>query len=333
MFDLLKRDDVPNAEAKELPEGIRGVAWQQEAGEEQQHPHLQMYMQTYRKTTPLRAAALLKLQPGEYHIEIARGTTKQNLDYVSKDSTRMEGFIPRKMGEFTNQGQRCDLDALYEASKSKSMVQMWEEHGADMMRYHKSVAACQAALAKPRGISKVNGKWVVSRENAEVILYLGRTGTGKSTAAMEYALRRFDGNVYFKPSVKTWWDGYHGQPCVLIDDYAGTRVNGAPCGRPFNRVAIAGDWPIEYLLGVLQNKPFTSEVKGSTVELQATCFIITTNMDIDEMYPSANESHKAALRRRITHRRILDVKHEPGTEEVVDLTQEEAPATLFSDGW
>lgn len=86
---------------------------------------------------------------------------------------------------------------------------------------------------------------------------------------------------YVKASYNTWWDGYRGEPVVIIDEFT-------------------GQWPIAYLLLVLDRYPMTIEVKGATTKLAARAFMITSNIPPAEWYINASLEQKAALERRIT---------------------------------
>lgn len=86
---------------------------------------------------------------------------------------------------------------------------------------------------------------------------------------------------YVKPSYNTWWDGYRGEPVVIIDEYS-------------------GQWNIDYLLLVLDRYPMKVEVKGGTTNLAARSILMTSNVPPAEWYLNASLEKKAALARRIS---------------------------------
>jgi len=106
----------------------------------------------------------------------------------------------------------------------------------------------------------------------------GPSGTGKSKLAYEL-MEAQNEQFYAKVPFNTWWDGYEGEANVLIDEYA-------------------GQWPLDYLLVVLDRYRVRAEIKGTTWPLSATTFIITSNLHPTDWYPTAREEHKAALMRR-----------------------------------
>jgi len=90
-------------------------------------------------------------------------------------------------------------------------------------------------------------------------------------------------NAYHKPDDK-WWNGYVGQDTVVIDDFAG------------------GHLTFTSLKLVLDKGPFTCQIKGSHVQLEASTFVITSNYHPKYWYASTvlGDHGEAAICRRIT---------------------------------
>jgi hypothetical protein len=106
--------------------------------------------------------------------------------------------------------------------------------------------------------------------------YWGPPGTGKShKARADYP------NSYLKSQNK-WWDGYQGQPTVIIDDLD------TDCLAHHLKI-----WADKYSC--------SGEVKGGTVPLQHTALIVTSNYAIEQLFK--DEIMAAAIRRRfkVTH--------------------------------
>lgn len=82
----------------------------------------------------------------------------------------------------------------------------------------------------------------------------GKTGTGKS----RYIRDNYPNQAYFKPQNK-WWDGYHGQKIVLIDDFD-----------------LSGQCLGHYLKIWADCYSFVAEVKGSTLKPVIEKFYITS---------------------------------------------------------
>jgi len=244
--------------------------------------HYQVYCQMKRKCRWQAVAKVFNLPKGSYHAEVARGTWEDNRKYCSKEESRAPGTFPLILGEPVTQGQRTDLTQLTNmVSSGASMQQIAQAMPKEYLKYHRGVQALQAALAKPRDATCPNVVWVI----------WGSTGTGKTTKAHRELRSRFDERYYVKETMTTWWDGYQGEPGVLIDDYD-------------------GNWPISYLLTILHEHPEQTQVKGAFTKLRAKFFVITSNKHPSEWYLNADLAHRAALLRRITRIVAMDVKEE-----------------------
>ena len=139
--------------------------------------------------------------------------------------------------------------------------ELWQNHSKWMLRHHNGVAAFQRAVQPQQH----------PRPTPKVIFLYGEPGTGKSWSA------RNTTETYFAKANGQWWDGYTNQETVIFDDFY-------------------GDEKLSDMLRWLSELPIRVPVKGSTVQLKATQFIITSNKHIQDMY-----KHTEALMRRITH--------------------------------
>lgn len=98
------------------------LAYQLERGEDEGTPHVQGYLQTNFKTDVYKLtdklAEYLRVRP---HVETCKGSSDDNLAYVSKEDTRVVGsdpFVfgpPRAIPARGGQGQRTDLLAVQAA--------------------------------------------------------------------------------------------------------------------------------------------------------------------------------------------------------------------------
>lgn len=111
----------------------------------------------------------------------------------------------------------------------------------------------------------------------EVIVFWGRTGSGKSRRAWDEAGL----DAYPKDPRSKFWDGYRNQKHVVVDEFR-------------------GGIDISHVLRWFDRYPVVVEVKGSAVVLQATKIWITSNISPDDWYPELDNETKAALRRRLT---------------------------------
>ena len=108
-------------------------------------------------------------------------------------------------------------------------------------------------------------------------VFWGPSGLGKSRRAWDEATLE----AYSKNPRTKWWDGYRGQPNVVIDEFR-------------------GGIDVSYLLRWLDRYPVCVEIKGSQLPLDATTFWITSNLDPRSWYPDLDEDTKQALLRRLT---------------------------------
>lgn len=238
------------------------------------------------------------------HLETARGTDADNQKYCKKD-----GEIVIEHGVPTTQGQRNDIAAAISTlmDSGGSLKRVAEHHGPTYVKYYRGLTALKAMVCPtpPRDYK------------TDVYVYWGCPGSGKSKLAYERAntlgrgayvrSTRTDGTgteplstggecsdtlavsvtdlVFYKPRGQ-WWDGYNGQPSVVIDDFYG--------------------W-IKYdeLLKVCDRYPHKVEVKGGYVEFTSKYIFITSNQSVDGWYKFDNYN-PAAIYRRITELRHFD---------------------------
>lgn len=119
------------------------------------------------------------------------------------------------------------------------------------------------------------------RQNVEVNVYYGVTGSGKSHRAFEEAAGH--GPYYVKSPTTKWWDGYRGEKNVIIDEFRGVIS-------------------IEHLLKWLDKYPCRVEEKGGDLPLQATRFWLLSNKEpYNGWYPDVDLETRLALGRRLTN--------------------------------
>lgn len=242
---------------------IKYVVGQQEQCPTSGKIHWQVYMHT---KNAIRHAAMRKMLPGA-HIEAARGTTDENIQYCTKDDTYYDRRFEYGKRPGSEQGKRSDLLVA-------GMAIIAGDNLRDVVQNH-----IETYIKYSRGIDKVIGLFGKQRnaEAVSVLVWIGEPGTGKSYAARKYAERYHEDDYYYKEPTTKWWDGYSGQSCVIIDDFA-------------------GELDYRYLLRVLDIYPMQVETKGGSCQLLATTFLITSNIPVAKWYPG----DITALQRRIT---------------------------------
>lgn len=105
-------------------------------------------------------------------------------------------------------------------------------------------------------------EWALSPRGSMTIglMLTGEAGKGKSKIA--YNIGSFLGDVYFKDSTK-WWNGYQGQPTVIVDDYR----------RGFTE---------DFWLRLLDRYPLRVETKGGYVNFNSKVVFVTSNETLSQ---------------------------------------------------
>lgn len=266
------------------PDKIGFIVCQLEAGEETGTPHLQGYIELPARQRMSGVKSILADLgvPNHVHLEARRGNQAQAIEYCTKDETREDG--PWEQGTQTEQrqGKRNDLLALRDAVKEKrGFVDIADDDSIcpSLLKYHKAAEllrnAYQLAEVKDDEFRLI-----------DVIVLHGPTGSGKTREAVA------DGAYKWNPSSPEWWDGYQGEPTILIDE--------------FN-----GQVKITRMLQLLDGYKLRLPIKCSFSYARWTKVYITSNKSPDNWYkikdPSApfetggvDPKHVEALKRRIT---------------------------------
>lgn len=106
----------------------------------------------------------------------------------------------------------------------------------------------------------------------------GPSGCGKTRRVFtEHAIN----DIYLKEPTTKWWDGYRGQPVVLIDDLHERDARGL--------VSFLKRWGDRY--------PFPAEVKGGMITIRPRLIVVTSQWDIDHSFAGLQEDIDAINRR------------------------------------
>ncbi len=251
-FDLVAHDGRNPGD-----DGVRYLCYGVETCPETNRKHHQGWTQ-FEKPVSL-ASAKLRLGLPRAHFEIMRGSCEQADRYSAKDG---EVF---RIGEYIQMGQRTDIDEIRVLlAGGSSTLDVAEANFPLWCRFRQSFYTYQQLCL---------GRSANPYRPLRVFLLAGRTRCGKTRLALKYASYIIGG------SQLQWWDGYTGQKCICIDDYADQ-----------------GD--VGWLLRLLDGHKLRLPVKGAhTWALWDTVFV-TTNLPV--LLSQAAPEHQDAFRARLT---------------------------------
>lgn len=244
--------------------GAEYTVYGKEVGD-QGTPHLQGYV--YFKT--LKSMKQLKKILTTAHLEPRNGTHEQARNYCVKDGDITEyGTPPAKNGGDTVAERIRKNKRLRENTLEESL-----ENGDVSFLQLKKLKECKLVLAQEGAAYTADGTrglWIH-----------GPPGTGKTHYARSYD------DVFFIKSQNKWWDGYSGEKTVVLDDLD---MQGSCLGHHLK--IWADKWAC------------TGEVKGGTVNLKHTRFIVTSNYTPEQLWPE-DEQMKKAIERRFELKQLL----------------------------
>lgn len=245
-------------------EVVAFISWGFEIAPTTGTPHLQGQLEL---RAQLRWNQVRSLLGPQAWLAVRRGTFEQAEEYVEKGGEH-EQYGERVSSE--RRGQRQDLVHLREDLNSGSTLRyIAQNHFSAFIRYQRGILAYRLLHATPR-------TW-----RTEVIVYWGRTGTGKTEAVYEN-LQSLD-DLWTQAVNGKWFDGYDDHPYALIDEF-----------KP-------AQFDITFLLRLLDRYPMRVEVKGGFTNWAPREIYLTSNMDPSTWYLNALPEHRAALKRRIGH--------------------------------
>lgn len=198
------------------------------------------------------------------HVEIAKGSSDQNIKYCSKEPR--VGQIYR-YGDPPRTSKRKLKDMVQMIRDGNSLLQCYEEDCVGYANWHKKLKAVQNLEFQKR-----------SRKfrTLEVLVYVGDAGSGKTRHALE-----IDPDLFIVPNPENnrlWFDGYQGEKTILIDDFYG--------------------WiKYHHLLRILDGYQIQMQTKGGFVWGLWERVIITSNKHPKDWY---KVGMTAALKRRLT---------------------------------
>lgn len=244
-FTINNFDEGTEAFLQDLP--CRYIIYGYELAPTTGHPHFQGYVYFDNPRSPAGVSKDIK-----GHIEIAKGAPEQNFDYCSKD------------GHYYERGQRPISDKAKGENEKLRFKRARElalagDFGAiddDIyIRY-------QTSLKRMHREDRPRPTDLTARAKYGVWIH-GPPRTGKShKARTEYQ------PLYLK-DINKWWDDYHGEDNVLIDELD-------PDHAKF-MTTLLKKW--------VDRWTFAAEVKGGRLLARPNLIIVTSNYSIEDCFP------------------------------------------------
>lgn len=247
--------------------------------------HFQCYFEFLKKT---RKSTLMKQFPHCYW-DKRRGSTRDAINYCSKEETRIEG--PWSWGEATGNYDEIPTNVGFHTTvgdkrKRPSALQMVVEKMVKHSMTPNDVAReyPDVFVRHSQGLNKLAVAIQPKRDSkTTVIVYYGIPESGKTRSAWEMAREYYkDDEIYsydkISISSQEWWENYNNQKCVIIDEFGGSTLS----------------W--ERLLKLLDRYPVFVPFKGGSASFAAELVIITSNYPPSSWFPN---NDFRALRRRI----------------------------------
>lgn len=248
------------------------VMGKRETGGRTGYQHYHLYIEMVRKCALSTLKGVINVR--DCHAETRLGRQVDAITYATKQGIELE------IGEKDAQGKRTDiLDVkhLLEEGRSLLDVARQDAHFATVMHNLRSLTTYQLDIRK-----------VQVRETApeapEVIVYVGRSGTGKSWNCRNDPDYRRDGFKFMvQQSGKCYFDGYNGETVLWFDEFSGATME-------FSK-----------FLQLADMYEFTGEIKGGSVEVFRKKILISTTIWPHEWWTCENfRRDPIQLWRRIT---------------------------------
>lgn len=252
---------------------MKFIVFEQEKGDETETPHLQGYFKlTGQKQRRWIMAHLEGFQRA--HLEVAKGTDQQNIDYCTKDNNNvvMEGDY-RQPGKGTSSKVWDDIRDMIKEGATASEI--------------RDAYPCQY-MARMSGITQWicevyndlhQDPWDGNLKDKNIWIW-GPAGTGKSRWARTLAGQKFNKNL------NKWWDGYAQQQVVILEDLDPNR-----CTALTQHIKI---WADRY--------PFQAEVKGGTRPVYPDYhLVVTSNYSPEQCFPNTEDLDAITRRFHVVH--------------------------------
>lgn len=217
------------------------------------------------------------------HCELRKGSRSQAIAYCKKQESRVQGTEPFEHGDCpVSEENKSQLQQVAtRINNGATYAELCAEYPTAVIRYDRGLKSL---------ITQRDRQQPMSYRALRVLVLSGPPGCGKTKWAFDYITKFHGGRAYHKSytsGTSSWWDGYDGQRCILVDDFEGTA-------------------PIEELLHLLGGYGHNREyaTKGGFTRLDGIeTVIFTTNSEPTNWYGYRRDIPRVktdALLRRIT---------------------------------
>lgn len=251
-FTINNYSDKDDVNIDQLKSKVKYMIYGKEIGE-LGTPHYQGYIYLKHQKT---FTAMKKLLEGA-HLEVAKSTPINNINYCKKEGDYIE------FGEPPQQGKRTDID------KVKEVIDTHPNRPMTVLMQTDVNFQCVRLAEKYLLYTEKQRQW-----KPKVMWFFGKTGTGKTREAYNQSE-----DPYICTDDAKWWDGYDGHEDVIIDDFR------------------ADFCKFHVLLRILDRYPYRVQVKGGFRQLLAKQIIITSAYPPLEVYRRTEEDQDQLLRR------------------------------------
>lgn len=216
------------------------------------------------------------------HIEMARGTHRENRDYIRKEGKWADDVKHEtNLSETFEESGPLPEETTRRQKQSEAILEMIQDgaSNADILREYPSAMNHLPRIEQARQ-TLLAEKYRREFRHLKVTYISGPAGIGKTRMVMEkYGYE----NVYRVTDYEHPFDGYAGEDVLLLDEFRSSL-------------------PFSLLLDVLDGYPLQLPCRYANKQACYTTVYIISNITLDEQYPNirANEPRSFdALKRRI----------------------------------
>lgn len=296
------KDYVPQFNAQKMTY----LVYQYEIGSKMGTPHWQMYVEL---KNPQTYKGIQKIFGAPVSCQDRRGTADQAADYCKKERTRAKSPLgllgPQEFGEMSKQGERTDLQELANRIMQGGITadEILEKQTDTYHMYGRTIEKLEDLYMRRQYRTEMTqGIWIH-----------GETDVGKSHSGWTKYPNDMVYDKLFNEKELDWWDGYKGEPVVLLNDFRGEMKYGQ-------------------LLNLLDKWPHKVSRRGrEPTPFMAKLVIITSPSHPAKVYRRQNEKEDSIkqLERRLLIHHKLSREQEIILPDLATLVSRSAP--LHSD--